>query len=107
VLVLCRLLQTCLGNQLKDLYNRDLQRIIDGKAPLYLLSQYTYGYNVNVRGRSLPQVFNRGLDVHSNLATRPVLSCLSILLRKSGRVGPTSSALGRVLYVSFGVWSLG
>lgn len=37
------MLQTCLSNQLKDLYQSDLQRTSEGKVPLYLMSQYTYG----------------------------------------------------------------
>ena len=61
--------QTCLANQLKDLYARDQLRITDGKAPLYLLSQYTYGYNVNVSpspASVIPAPLNTSAYTHSS-----------------------------------------
>jgi hypothetical protein len=43
------MLQTCLSNQLKDLYQSDMQRIVEGRVPLYLMSQYTYGLSSSMK----------------------------------------------------------
>lgn len=42
-------LQVCLSNQLKDILEADFARIRSGKAPLYLVSQYSYGLNSSMR----------------------------------------------------------
>jgi hypothetical protein len=42
-------LQVCLSNQLKDILEADRARIASGRAPLYLVSQYTYGLNSSMR----------------------------------------------------------
>ncbi|WIA16742.1 hypothetical protein OEZ85_013396 [Tetradesmus obliquus] len=41
--------QVCLSNQLKDILEADFARIRSGKAPLYLVSQYSYGLNSSMR----------------------------------------------------------
>jgi hypothetical protein len=42
-------MQTCLGKQLKDLYDADKARIAGGKVPLYLVSQFTGGSGAHDR----------------------------------------------------------
>ena len=41
--------QVCLSNQLRDILEADRVRIAQGKTPLYLLSQYTYGLNSELK----------------------------------------------------------
>jgi hypothetical protein len=43
------LLQVCLTNQLRDILEAERARIVSGRAPLYLVSQYTYGLNSSMR----------------------------------------------------------
>lgn len=41
--------QVCLTNQLRDLLEADRARITQGRSPLYLVSQYTYGLNSELK----------------------------------------------------------
>jgi hypothetical protein len=42
-------MQVCLSNQLRDILEADRARIAQGRAPLYLVSQYTHGLNSSMR----------------------------------------------------------
>lgn len=42
-------IQVCLSNQLKDILTADQARIAQGKVPLYLVSQYTYGLSSQLK----------------------------------------------------------
>lgn len=41
--------QVCLTNQLKDILAADQARIAAGRVPLYLVSQYTFGMDSQLR----------------------------------------------------------
>lgn len=41
--------QVCLSGQLRDILEADRVRIAQGKTPLYLVSQYTYGLSSELK----------------------------------------------------------